>query len=368
MGLVLVFLVACCLQFYASATWPTNLKTFSHAIKGAYCHANQEIEIFNYAAGPGVITEQWYTGYECLGPNTIIKYYMDGDAKPYIEMNLYMAHGIGFVSSSGDFNESTMAVPNWEDAGHKSKVNGPDDPGIPWGTKRIGHTARGGGLYNTIRLPFQKSIRVTFESPTSGYYWYIVRGSENYQVKIGDLILPKTAMLKLYKVENYVIQPKEYIVVAATTNKTGLLYKVTLAATSSDFTYLEACYRALIDDAKDFQFLSSGTEDFFLSAYYYSGGIFHTDHAGLTFFQKPGTMSAYKFFEEDPVIFNKSFKLIWRCGEIVDNDCYKAGGGCYIEGNTRYCNTKYGTHKHTIPNGVQFAVTKMSSYVWTYEW
>ena len=375
MKLILVFLATYYVQSYASTDWPTNLKTFSHAIKAAYCYANQEIEVFNYATGPGVITEQWYTGYECFGPKTIIRYYIDDNSKPYFEVNLYMAHGIGFVSASSDSNqtvESNMAASDKEDgAGYKTKVNGPDDPGIPWGTKRIGHTAKGGGLYNTIRVPFQKSIRITFESPSNGYYWYIVRGAENYPIKIGDLVLPKSAMLKLYKKENYVMQPKEYIVVASTANKTGLLYKVTLAATSSDFNYLEACYRALIDDADDFQFLSSGTEDFFLSAYYYSGGLFHTDHAGLTFLQNPGTMSAYKFFEDDPVFFQKSFKLIWRCGEVNDNDCYKPGGGCFISGNNQYCNTKHGILKHRMPqldNNVQLAITTMSSYVWTYEW
>ena len=369
MKLVLVILTTYFLRCYAE--WPTNLKTFSHAIKGAYCNANQEIEIFKYSRGPAVITEQWYTGSACFGPSTIIRYYMDNDIKPYIEMNLYLAHGIGFVSNANENNgtlKSKMATSNKEEgAGYKTKFNG-DDPGVPWGTKRIGHTARGGGLYNTIRLPFQKSIRITFETPYSGYYWYIVRGAENYPIKIGDLVLPKSAMLKLYKIENYKMQTSEYVVVASTANKTGLLYKVTLAAISSDFNYLEACYRALIDDASDFQFLSSGTEDFFLSAFYYNAGLFHTDHAGLTFFKNPGTMSAYKFFEDDPVFFQKSFKLIWRCGEPNDNDCYQPGGGCYIQGNNQYCKTKEGVQKHEIPHDVQLAATTISSYVWTYEW
>ena len=375
MKLVLLLITTHCLYIYAraGADWPTNLKTFSHAIKAAYCNANREIEVFKYSSGPGVVTEQWYTGYSCFGPNTIIRYYIDDDTKPYIEMNLYLAHGIGFVSSTANLNETTksnMAASNMKDVndGYKNDANGPDDPGIPWGTKWIGHTAKGGGLYNTIRMPFQKSIKITFESPNNGYYWYIVRGAENYPIVIGDLVLPKTAMLKLYKTENYIMQPKEYIVAASSTNKTGLLFKVTLAATSTDFNYLEACYRVLIDDAKDFQFLSSGTEDFFLSAYYYSGGLFHTDHAGLTFLQNPGTMSAYKFFHDDPVTFQKSFKLVWRCGEVNDNDCFKPGGGCYIKGNNQYCETKDGIRKHKIPQSIQLAVTKMSSYVWTYEW
>ena len=81
------------------------MKTFSHAIKAAFCAPNEEIELFRYDNGPGVITEQWYTGYECLGPNTTIRYYVDNDTVPYIEMNLYMAHGIGFVKEWTDKSE-----------------------------------------------------------------------------------------------------------------------------------------------------------------------------------------------------------------------------------------------------------------------
>lgn len=371
---ILIAITYCVTVFARRATeWPTNLKSFSHAIKAVYCNPNQEIEIFKHenTVGPAVVTEQWYTGYGCFGPKTRLRYYFDGEQTASIDVNLYMAHGIGFVSSSDEMLNSTdksnMAA-NDDDGPASSMPNGPDDPGIPWGTRRIGHTAKGGGLYNTIRVPFQKSLRVTFETPYSGYYWYIIRGAENHPIVIGDLVLPKTAKLKLNKIENYIIQPKEYVVVASSTNKTGLLYKVALAATSVDFNYLEACYRALIDDAKDFQFLSSGTEDFFLSAFYYNGGLFHTDHSGLTFFKNPGTMSAYKFFEDDPVTFQKSFKLIWRCGEAIDNDCYKPDKACYFKGNSQYCKTKQGFAKRKMPFAPQLAATTMTSYVWMYEW
>ena len=97
----------------------------------------------------------------------------------------------------------------------------------------------------------------------------------------------------------------------------GALFQVTLAASSSDFTYLEGCVRAFIDGNNTTTFLSSGTEDFFLSAFYYNSGLFHSDNSGLTYKADPGTMSAYKFFEDDPVLFSKSFRLRWRCGEVI---------------------------------------------------
>ncbi len=218
-------------------------------------------------------------------------------------------------------------------------------------------------------MPFQKSIRVTFISTVDqGYYWYIIRGSQNYPIIVGDLELPKTAKLKLYKIEDMTLYPLQYVVLASTNNASGMLYQVTLAGSSSDFHYLEACFRAVVDDENDIQYLSSGTEDFFLSAYYYSAGQYHNSHAGLTFFNNPGTMSAYKFFEDDPVMFTKSFKLFWRCGEaFTDNNCFKLSNrACFKKGDETYCKNRNGVHERL--KGLDPSITKITTYVWTYEW
>lgn len=353
----------------AAAEWQPGLKTFSHAIKAAYCPQGKEIEIFSHTGGPGVITEQWFTGGGCFGPNTIVNYYLDGDEKPTIAMNLYFGHGIGFESSSTVANHSVEFDEAIDSFGAKRKKRySAAGNGVPWGTRRIGHLASSGGLYNTIRMPFQKSIRVSFVSPTNqGYYWFIIRGAENYPIVVGDLVLPKTAMLKLHKQEHVALQPEEYTVLATSNNSSGLLYQVTLAASSANFQYLEACFRALIDDDTKFQFLSSGTEDFFLSAFYYDEGLYHTDHAALTYKKDPGTMSAYKFFEDDPVAFSKSFKLIWRCGEAMDNECFKLSNqDCFVQDKQLYCKNNKGIH---MPRGVPIPLaTKITTYVWTYEW
>ena len=103
--------------------------------------------------------------------------------------------------------------------------------------------------------------------------------------------------------------------------------QLTFGGDSSDFTYLEGCFRAEIDD-KPMQFLSSGTEDLFLSASYFNAGFFHDNHAGLTCRTGAGKMSAYKFFEEDPVLFSKSLKLSWRNGEWPYHG--EAPGACPI--------------------------------------
>ena len=137
---LLLIIVSLFTYIDCKAKWRRNMKTFSHAVKAAYCAANEEIELFAYNKGPGVITEQWYTGYECLGPNTTIRYYVDDNSQPSIEMNLYMAHGIGFVSEWTKKNGADKETEQGNDI-HEETIKGerveifhpelayPDDPG-----------------------------------------------------------------------------------------------------------------------------------------------------------------------------------------------------------------------------------------------
>ena len=128
---------------------------------------------------------------------------------------------------------------------------------------------------------------------------------------------------------------------------------------------MEGCYRAVIDDGEEFQYLSSGTEDLFLSAFYFWGGMFHGDSAGVTYVDPPKKMSAYKFFEEDPVMFEQSFQLIWRCGEQFDNKCFRIAKECYIKNGNEYCKDK---DKIIEQKMYKIGPAKITSYVWTYEW
>ncbi len=347
----MVFLILLIVSFLtdqanASVKWKPNMKSFTHSVKQGGCEENREISLFEYTKGPGVITEQWYTGSGCINLDTIIRYYIDGAKKPTIEFNLYMAQGIGYVDDR--------------------------DPGVPWGNRRFGHVSHKGGLYNTFRVPFQKSIYISMISKHEGAYYYNIRGMRNYPVIIGDIELPSNAKLMLYKKENVTLQPFEYITLASSTSKNGLLYQLTFNTESKNYLHQEACFRVINDKSGKIKYLSSGTEDLFLSSYYFNGGIFHTDQAGLSFKEYPARSCAYKFFEDDPVLFANKFKLTWRCGELLDNKCYKS--------QQRHCSRKYGnddcvTEKDreatSLVNEANTNFTMEAliySYVWTYEW
>ncbi len=63
----------------------------------------------------------------------------------------------------------------------------------------MGKTASSGGVYSTMRIPFQRRFRSTIQADPSvkgqSVYWMIVRGIEAYPVVVGDLTLPDTARL-----------------------------------------------------------------------------------------------------------------------------------------------------------------------------
>lgn len=264
-----------------------------------------------------------------MSANTTIKIYIDNETLPSIEFQLFLGHGIGFVNSSER---------------------------VPWNTKRISLDAND-GIYNNYQIPFSKSFRVSATSHDNGdgtFFWYIIRGVYNYPVIVGELELPSNSRLRLYKNERVTLRPFEFLDLVKVQDTSGALFQVTLAAESTNFEYLEGCVRAYIDGG-NVTFLSSGTEDFFLSAFYFNEGVFHSDNSGLTYFLPPGTLSAYKFFETDPLLFKRSLHLKWRCCEIIGtapDDCPD------VDKSSSLRHSRVGS-----PD-----TTTVTTYTWVYEW
>jgi Protein of unknown function (DUF2961) len=268
--------------------------------------------------GAGTLTHMWFGGSWPGWSDTRIRIYVDGERDAGIDMGLFLGHGIGW-----------------------------GDDHAPWGTNRIGKTGRPSGLYNTYKIPFEHGLRVTAELAPSvrqpQVFWWILRGLTNYSVQIGNIRLPASARLRLYRREKVAAKPFEEIEVL-NTSRNGMLYAVTFAAASGNFNYLEACLRAFPNGRKEPLWLSSGTEDYFLGTYYFNAGLYHLPPAGLTHRDpdQAGSLfrfSAYRFHEDDPIPFQRGLRLVWRNGEEL------AG-------------RHFGDPKPTT----------FTSYVWTYEW
>ncbi len=215
-------------------------------------------------------------------------------------------------------------------------------------------------LCYSSRIPFQKSIRVTGKlapgSADSKVIYVIVRGTENLPTYFEGFQLPPTARLLLQKIENKVFEPLEWVRVADVPTGRGLLLSHTLSIASGNMNFLEGCYHAYTDYNQSFPGLivSTGTEDYYDSAYYFNAGQFHLEEAGYTHFKQLDNggveWSAYRTHEVDPVFFKNGFRFEWRNGDVNDDHGFK----CVLY-----------TGGHVVGSPTQSNVT---SYTWVYVW
>ncbi len=299
----------------------SQLKTFGTAGKQLKpLSVDKEAELFSYQ-GKGCLTHMWFGGQFKGSAFTRIRVYVDGETTASIDMELFFGTGIGF-----------------------------GDEAAPWGSEKMGRTGAGDNVYNTYRIPFGKSVRVTGQLAPGADphpdFWWIIRGTENLPVQIGGVTLPENARMKLYKLENHTAQPLEEFPLCDVKGA-GALYQVTIAAKGSrdtnswmDNSFMEGCMRAYFNGATEPTLLSSGFEDYFLGTYYFNKGRYATSLAGVTHLDlKAHEVSAYRFHDADPIFFQNGFKLTARCGDQVNGK--------------------------TIGNP---PVTTYTTYAWLYQW
>jgi len=213
------------------------------------------------------------------------------------------------------------------------------------------------------KIPFGKSIRITAQTVSGTTYggWYIiVRGALDIPLTIGDVTLPKEARLQLQKFEGP-LKPLEVLDVASVpAGYEGQFFMSALSVNNSGvgrLNFLEGCYHMYDPPSQAFPgtVLSTGTEDYYDSGWYFNAGEFHMPVSGFTHMkQAPGVTewSAYRFHDMDPLRFRDGFRLTWRCGDQVSLD--PKVGKCYTQTGGRTVGTP--TCDHVV------------SYAWVYTW
>eukprot|EP00040_Diaphanoeca_grandis_P021191 m.112895 g.112895 ORF g.112895 m.112895 type:complete len:466 (+) comp28226_c0_seq1:152-1549(+) len=308
----------------------TNQRTFGHSVKNGPLPAHTEVTTFehNCSTAPCVITQIHVPsiypphGEAWNWTHGILNFYVDGETTPSITMTLLELAG------ESRFN-------NASDNAQTGNPGGTTDGG-PWGIDMMGRTAKSGGVFSTVRIPFGTSIKTTIQAPPSSMgqsvYWMIVRGLESHPVVLGDLTLPAAARLKIYRLPQTDLVNLELVTLAnVSDDKSGALLRVNFDAKGHGFGYLEACMRLVTDGATTPLFLSSGAEDYFLSASYFDEGMFKTPNSGLTFFDHSGIVGAYKTHTIDPVLFHNGMQLIFRRCEAT------SGCGSMAQCPNQYC-------------------------------
>eukprot|EP00664_Eupelagonemidae_sp_cell27_P001541 gene1541-2563_t len=193
-----------------------NRRGHALAVKGATLARGEVRTVFEHAAaGGGVVTEQWFTG-QAIDNTTAVHVWVDGERRPSIVANLFLWHGVDWRE-----NDPAAATP-------------------PWSTRRFSNLGKAGGLSNTVRIPFGRSVRIAVSGrilrapagSNASSLWYIVRGVEALPVVLGDLQLPPPARLRLYAREDVVVGTQCFLTMAATPapRHGGALFHVTMFA------------------------------------------------------------------------------------------------------------------------------------------
>jgi len=312
----------------ACDTPSTGVTTFGTGLSGGYIGTEEQF-IFEHFVAPGdygVMTHFWTTYGSATDPGVLIRYYIDGEVNASIEFEPSLACGVGSF-----------------------------DRHAPWGTKWFGKGAKNGAWFNNFRIPFEKSIKVTVQSynGTIGGFYMILRGALNFPINIGDIAVPYNAKLKL-QVFNRSVDPLEWIPIADVPKGSGLFFMHSIAVSSGNLNFLEGCYHQYSPYNQNFPgtLLSSGTEDYFDSAWYFDGGEFWLPVSGFTHYsetKKGVTWSAYRFHEMDPLPFTEGFKLVWRNGDVLD----PAGLKCFAQTGQIVGNP---------------TVSQVIVYAWVYVW
>ncbi|CAF1081639.1 unnamed protein product [Rotaria sordida] len=155
-----------------------------------------------------------------------------------------------------------------------------NDQAAPWGTKWMGKGANERGWFNNFRVPFQKSIRVTGKLASS---------------ETQSFTLPINARLVLQKIENRLYEALDFVTVANITTGQGFLLSHTLAVSSASINFIEGCYHAYTEYDQPFpgEGISTGTEDYFDSAFTFDAGQFHFEISGRARYDD-GSYTAYQ--------------------------------------------------------------------------
>lgn len=204
----------------------TATKTFSSVLKGAIVPAKGgEVLCFELNA-TGWVNHLWFTGpAHVRGVAPRLRVYVDGEQVPSIDAPV----DEGLTSSAPE-----------------------TDGAAPWGTRLHGRSAhRGGGFWNTRRIPFGSRLRVTafFATPLRhgtatarqpdgvgdgaimrgaakiDSFFFIIRGLEVVDsssfagISVAGLQLPPTARLKLYSTEATSLKLLQYLTIANVRSK-----------------------------------------------------------------------------------------------------------------------------------------------------
>jgi hypothetical protein len=237
-----------------------------------------------------------------------VAYYVDGESTPSLRFKPSLATGVGF-----------------------------DDQAAPWSQGRYaGKGAKSGSWFWNFEVPFSFSIKITLKANNPDALYTIVRGRQNAKISIPLNGIKYSKLIQTHT--DATVQPLDFVNATHFERGTrGVIFMHTLSFSAPNLNSLEGCFHAILPsthyDSWPGLVLSSGTEDFYSSGWYFSAGKFAFENSGLTHLSTAdgsATVSAYKYFLADPFFFDDGVTFIWRNGDMSDVSgikCYIISGG-----------------------------------------
>ena len=354
---------------------------------------DNQTEIFTYDGGQPGYLSHFYAIDSCeLWQGMRLRYYIDGEAEPSIDVDLAIMHSIGWFQT---------AKTNASECLTRSCTARCITGGEPWQADLFGKSSMN-GIWNDFKIPFSSAVRVTLQLPEDAAVekaslYTNVRGVAGPSLAsgtlaVGDLQLPLASRprLHVFKYAGQDVAPMTHFDIFAT-NRSGVLLLSTLIVSSATRGFMGSCVRAFVGGnstraPNDFDvLLGTGTEDYFDSANgWFNLGLdrpYHGSDNGLTHWNHndgvpsaqvteqcsgrsppgigkfgPCHLAAYKLHHKDEVRFDatKPLRVTYRNGEpLGSRDTAKR---CAREDSRKQ------------PPRPELSPMNVTSYVWSYQW
>ena len=321
---------------------------------------SQEVEIYNYTLRPtsvvGVVNHFWSCAcggrpinWQTEGGIAIYRLYIDGEATASLQWTPREMVGLGVFEPQAGASGDRLSLPE------------------PWHTDLLGKLSDWDGFFFKMRIPFYASLRLTAQLPpgVAGFNVYtIIRGTESDDSSASPLAvsgygpLPLGTRLRQARNDNLLVPSLAFIPLVNLTQGSGLVYAHSLAIQGNPgFTYMEGCFHLIspVGAAAAFDpatgtapafpgaVLSTGTEDYYSSSFYFHAGLFAAHDTGVTHMcgasnwpgpRCPGNASglsqwaAYRYHDSDPLPFSGGVQLLMRNGDKQGPTPY-GSGKCY---------------------------------------
>jgi hypothetical protein len=238
--------------------------------------------------GSGSIASLWFTVSSrdrYVLRNTILNIYWDGESKPSVDVPIGDFVGAGF----GEYRH------------HSSMLTGETS----------------GGYYCFIPMPFARSCRIEFvnlsSEPIRSLYAMV-----GYYVFDGGLDGCDVRFHAKWRRENPTENGKPYTILEAEGSGFYVGTRLDMSPIKKDygFTYLEGNFEFKVDGSEELSYGSTGTEDYFLSGWYFLHGVYTTATHGLLIKdERRYRISCFRYHVFDPIPFRRSISVRVHHGE-----------------------------------------------------